>query len=372
MDSLTDPRELHKYKLLIKKTIVNKYNKVMLAGLEAVLASISDNIDIDKVKNQLYKYLDNSNPTLNDYLEISRTLETINSPVTVDQVQYVVAGIDSFNNSQELLKILENNKLDFLVFFKVFAKFMSDAAEVTIDPEIDSPYAGISEDNNISDEKRFSKKYKFLAKLLKLLAHILLINAYIAKAIANGSTVLNHHLQNLYKNTIYSLRKVQSSVSKSIDTIDASLKVMSAKTNELFHEHYNKLLENYTQLGLLLNKLKHQVKVNIITNALNNDHTVFAPLFDPNNRDIFIKIAQNTGCDKQDQFSGLTGIINTRLDLRHIRNAIKGIIPNINDALLIDLFTGLLAIAQNRERHREAQRYSTSDKQGTGMTIQYS
>ena len=349
-------KELNSLKLLIKKTIDDtNYQKVMLAGLEAILVSMSDDVNIDQVKNQLYKYLDNPNPNLNDYIEISKTLEQINSPIPSDKLEYIIAGIDSFNNSKELLAMLEDEKLDFLVFFKVFAKFMSDAAEASTDLEGESPYSQFTEDNNISDNKKVSRRYNFFAKLLKILAHIILINAYIIKAIANGSTVLNNNLQSLYKNTLKSLKNIERISSKSIYRIGKALNVMPSKTNELFNSSYNQLLENYKQLQVLYKNLEHQVKVTTITHILNHDHKFFEPLFDPNNRDIFVKIAQNTPCNKQDQFTGLTGILNTQSNLHPIRNAIKDISPIINDILVMAIFTKV-AIMRYKEVEIERQR----------------
>lgn len=368
MSKLQDTKELNKYILLIKKHSVDntKYEQVMIAGLEAMIGSVKHNIDIDHVKNQLYKYLDNPKPGLDDYIEISKVLETINSPLTANDIQYVIAGIDSLNNSEEFLDTLQENKLDFLLLFKIFAKFMTEAAELSSsnDNDIDAKYPGLSYgiEYTGADGKKISKKYKFLAKFLKLLVEILLMNRYMIQAIADASKVLNNHLKAAYRTTINTLKALQCSVKNNMSDIQKSMRGLSNQANKVLIHEYNQLLENLRELQRLYDKLEHQIKIAIVANALNNDHRVFDPLLDPKNRDVFAKIALNIKLDaKQDQFTGLTGILNTRPDLRLIRNTMQDIMHNISDALIIAVFVTSVAIARELQNRAEQRSEKFSD-----------
>lgn len=354
-------RELEKYILLTKKNPVDneRSHKVMIAGLEAMLSCLKDNEDVDEVVNELYKHLDNQKKTLDEYVELSQYLDKLNAPITASEIQYLIAGIDSFKDSQEFLDEVQNDKFDFLGLLKVFSKFSADAANLSSssEAEIDSKYPGLSEDMDFTtpEGKKISRKYKFLAKFFKILAQILVMRAYILNAVAGASKVLDDRLKNLYRSEVDSLRSLQKSVDKTIRDISKSIKDIEGKASGILNAEYDRLVDSRRELQNIANKLEYQVKVEIISDALHNKHEVFAPILDPKNREVFIKIAESNVNHKQDQFTGLTGILNTRSDLSPLRNAMREIFQNnINDLVIISVFAACVAIAREVDRSRGA------------------
>ncbi len=353
--------ELEQYLFLTRKNQVNNedHHKVMLAGLEAMLSCLNNNTDVDDVLNELYQYLGKNERTLNEYLEVIKQLEELNAPVTASEIQYVIAGIESIKNSQEFLNE-SDGKFDFLKLFKIFSKFAAEAAHLSTcnEDEIESKYPGLlSEDMESStpEGKKISRKYKFLAKFFKILAKILVMRAYILNIVANTSNVLCKKIKNFYRSELESLKSLQKSIDRTIGNISKSIKEIKGKSNGILTTEYNKLVENRKELQTIYDQLKYQVKVEIISQSLHYKQEVFAPLFDPKNREVFAKLAESNLHHKQDQFTGLTGIINTRPDLSPLRNIMKEFCgTSINDVLIIAVFSYCLNICKEIATERQS------------------
>lgn len=350
-------KKLKDYILLTKKdqSSNESHQNVMIAGLEAMLSSLKSDTDLDDVVNELYQYLDKDKKGLDDYLELTKKLDELNSPVTVSEIQYVIAGIESFKDSQEFISENGNEQFNFLKLFKFFSKFRADAAHLSScsEEEIDAKYPGLSEDMDFTtpEGKKISCKYKFLAKFFKILANILIMRAYVLNAIASCSKVIAGKLKDLYKSELNALRALEKSISKSIADISKSIKEIEGRAGAILDSEYEKLVSSRKELQGLHNKLQYQVKVEIVSKALNSDQDAFAPIFDVKNREAFAKIAETNIYHKQDNFTGLTGILNTRPDLSPLRNVMKEIFNNtINDALIIAVFGACIAIAREVSR----------------------
>jgi hypothetical protein len=152
-----------------------------------------------------------------------------------------------------------------------------------------------------------------------------------------------------------SLKKLQKTVDTNISIIENSIRERNSKTNEVLNNAYNALIESSKQLDAIYGKLENQVKVDYISQALHKTPEIFAPILDPQNRDFFTKVAQNTqSYEKQDQFTGLTGIINTRPDLYPLRDVFKQINSSINDVLIIAVFAATLIINKEVSRFTDS------------------
>lgn len=345
-------KELERYILLIKKsdTINENHYKAMISGLEAMLSCLKKGTDIDEVVNDLYRCLENDKKTLDEYLDLTRKLDELNAPVVGSEIQYIIAGIDSLRDSQEFI---DNNdgKFDFFNLFKIFSKFSADAAHLSncSESDIDSKYPGLSEDIDFTtpEGKTISRKYKFLAKFFKILAQILVMCAYILNAVAGASKILGDRIKRLYRSEFQSLKSLQKSVDKIIIDISKSIREMEGQANNILGGEYSKLVRSREELQSIYNKLESQVKFDIVAEALHSKKDIFAPILDPKNRDTFAKLAQSTESHKQDQFTGLTGILNTRPDLSQVRISMKEIFDfGINDAIIMAVFAACVTIAK--------------------------
>jgi hypothetical protein len=342
----TIEKGLREYIALIRKdsSIDPKTKSVMIAGLEAVL-SFKLGKDPEEVVEELYQYLDKKG--LDFYVEATKKLDELNSPVTASEIPYVIAGIESFQASKEFNS--DQDKFDFLPLFKIFSKFFSEAAHLSSasNEEIDENYPGISQDIESTKEgKKVSRKYKFLARFFKILATILIMRAYIANAIARITEILSFKLRDRYKGEINHLRDLGKSIDKKIAALGKSIAETHGRSAELLKDKYHELSQIRQELASLYNKLQSEVKFDLVSNALNNKQEVFAPIFDPKNRETLLQAAAGVQQYKQDPFTGLTGILNTRSDLSSLRIAMNDMFFSINDALIIAVFATCFAISQ--------------------------
>jgi hypothetical protein len=345
-------KELKDYIALVKKdrSIDERISNVMIAGLEAILSCIKIEKDIEEAVEELHRYLDKDTKTLEDYLEVTKKLDELNAPVTAGEAGDVIAGIESFKASKEFISEAGESQFDFIPLFKIFSKFISDAAHLSSasKEEIDGYYPGVSEDMDFTtpEGKKISRKYKLLAKFLKILAHILIIKAYIANAIDRVSEVLNHKLKNRYRSEVQSLRELEKSISKAISNILKSIEEIRGKSAEVLRNEYDQLVNSRKDLADLHSKLQQQVKFDLVSEALNNKPEVFAPIFDSKNRERLLEAAIAVPQYKQDSFTGLTGILNTRPDLSPLRSVMNEMFSSINDAVIMVLFATCITIAR--------------------------